>query len=312
MGFDELLIISGYASAPMAYRHIDALAENGGESPSKIRLHIGMAPLDGVSRAQHDLFCTLAGGEQHVQFSCSYSTNRIAVHSKLYIWLRAGEPALAWAGSANYSQSGFGLNSSQRREVLTLTDPRAALAYAERILQNSVDCLSRDVESSISLTEAAPHQSHLKHPSVSPERDKDVGNGALRASLSLLDTKTGQTPSQSGINWGQRAGRHKDQAYLAIPSGIRQSNFFPPRGQYFAVVTDDGETLLFNSAQDGGKALQTPQPNAKLGQYLRKRLGVASGSYVQTSDLEEYGRTHVTFIRTGEEEYYLDFSAPTA
>lgn len=310
-GYDELLIISGYASAPMARRHIDILEKKHGAVPSKIRLHIGMASTDGVSRAQHRTFRELSQRQDSLQFSCSYSTNGAEVHSKLYIWLLRGDPALAWTGSANYTQTGFGLNSTGRREVLTPTDPQAALTYAEEILKSSVvDCLSPKVESSISFTDAGPHQHHRNHAASAPKH-KTVGyKDAPQVTLSLLDTKTHRTPEKSGINWGQREERDSNEAYIAVPSDIQKMKFFPPRGEYFLATTDDGETLLLNSAQERGKALQTPECNSLLGRYLRKRLRISPGSYVRTSDLQKHGRSNVTFTRTGKEEYHLDFSSP--
>ena len=61
------------------------------------------------------------------------------------------------------------------------------------------------------------------------------------------------------------------------------------------------------SAQQGGKALHTPQNNGYIGKYIRNRLGLASGEYVTLDHLLEYGRTDITFRKENEETYHLDF-----
>ena len=47
-----------------------------------------------------------------------------------------------------------------------------------------------------------------------------------------------------------------------------------------------------------------------LGAYLRARIGVPSGSPVAKRDLENYGRTDVTFWKIEDGTYYMDFSPP--
>lgn len=126
--------------------------------------------------------------------------------------------------------------------------------------------------------------------------------------LSLLDSRTGQTPVKSGINWGQRLGRDPNQAYLSIPVNVQKSNFFPPPGEPFFVNTDDGLTFLLVRRQANGKALQTPTNNSQIGAYIRGRIDVASGKYVQTEDLLNYGRTDMEFRKESHASYFLDFS----
>ena len=78
--------------------------------------------------------------------------------------------------------------------------------------------------------------------------------------------------------------------------------------QHFLVVTDDHHTLLLRVEQQNDKAITTPASNALLGEYFRNRLGLPNGAYVHTSDLINYGRTDVSFIKIDDEQYYMDFS----
>jgi len=47
--------------------------------------------------------------------------------------------------------------------------------------------------------------------------------------LSLLVKRTGETPGRSGINWGHRSNRDRNQAYINIPADKMRSGFFPER-----------------------------------------------------------------------------------
>ena len=60
--------------------------------------------------------------------------------------------------------------------------------------------------------------------------------------------------------------------------------------------------------QQGDKAITTPASNAQLGEYFRKRLGLANGAYVTAKDLKAYGRQDVSFYKIDDEQYFMDFS----
>lgn len=123
----------------------------------------------------------------------------------------------------------------------------------------------------------------------------------------LLD-KDGE--SQYGLNWGQRVGRDPNQAYLQLDSAVYNSDFFPIKGTYFLVNTDDKETFMMNRAQktDTGTAIQTPENNSIIGLYLRKRLGVADGKEITKADILNYGRIEISFKKVDDRHYSLDYS----
>lgn len=129
--------------------------------------------------------------------------------------------------------------------------------------------------------------------------------------ISLVVTSGGRerVPDRSGLNWGQRAGRNPNQAYLPIPAADQRSGFFPKVGEVFSVECDDGFKLTLVRAQQNGKALETPDDNALLGEYFRRRLNVRLGNPVALRHLHEYGRTSVDIFRSQTEGYLLDFRA---
>ena len=117
-----------------------------------------------------------------------------------------------------------------------------------------------------------------------------------------------RVPQSSGLNWGQRPGREQNQAYLAIPSEIQKSNFFPPPSIEFLVVTDDGIQWKCARRQANGKAIHTIDNNSIIGLYFRKRLGLEPGDLVTYAHLLRYGRNDVSFYKKSDYHYFMDFS----
>ena len=88
-----------------------------------------------------------------------------------------------------------------------------------------------------------------------------------------------------------------------------KSDFFPSRGKYFTVITDDNEKIILNRGQkDDGSALETPENNTILGLYLRKRLGVPENERITKESIVNYGRDYITIRKRSDTEFYLDFS----
>lgn len=113
---------------------------------------------------------------------------------------------------------------------------------------------------------------------------------------------------QYGLNWGLRESRDPNQSYLQLLPEIYKGDFFPAKGKFFVAETDDNCTLFFTRAQkDYGCALQTPDNNATLGTYIRKRLGVISGSPITKDDIISYGRDYIEFLKLDEMHYRLNF-----
>ena len=286
-GVDRLQIVSGYGSAGMASRHMEKLREMRKEV--SIDLIIGMVRKDGISVAEHQALCHLAKERLYgMDFSCSYVTSGEPVHAKAYCWMAGAQPLRAFVGSANYSQTAF---SQLQQENMTDANPEQVAAFQAKVRSNALSCGIADINERIAMHKAKERLAVIHY----------------RIKLSML-TKKGETPKVSGINWGQRDGRDKNQAYVSIPSEVQKSGFFPPRKEHFPVRTDDGKVLIMVRAQDHGKGLHTPHSNAELGLYLRTRMDLPSGIYVTREHFENYGRTDITFSKTKDGEYLLDFS----
>lgn len=300
-GANHLKIISGYATHTMASWHITEIKERG-LNPIDITLVVGMCPFDGIRESVHKGFNALMDEScltNRSKITCQYIIEGKPVHSKLYIWEKNGVPIRAFMGSANYTQSAF---SKQRRELIQEFDPDDALVYFESVERDSMYCNHAEIEDKVILTKAHPTFSDDGTPLVSVR-----GAGVESVTLTLL-ARNGETGTKSGLNWGQRAGREPNQAYIPLPIDIARSDFFPLHKQHFSVLTDDGNQLILRVEQQNDKAITTPLNNSLIGEYFRRRIGVANGAYIQRKDLEAYGRTDVTFYKLDDEQYVMDFS----
>jgi hypothetical protein len=316
---DTLVVVSGYSTAPIIYRHFEAVEDLRREL--KIEVIVGMGVQDGIRRSTHEQFKKLVV-ERAGDFHCKYITTPPPIHSKLYIWLKNGVPAYAYSGSANYSSQGF--NGSIQGNLLSSVDPVTAFDYYNNLLSLSHSCDDQGIESLVKIydevgafragvTVTAPQRS------ASTVTPGTASAGAVlpallsdleKVTLSLLEKRTGETPTKSGLNWGQRPGREPNQAYINVPAEIGRSDFFPDRKVPFTVlpIEDPGNPFLCVRAQDNGKAIETFENNSLMGRYFRNRLGLSDGAYVDKDDLYNYGRTDVTFYKLDEETFIMNFS----
>lgn len=298
---NRLCIVSGYATPNMASWMIKNL-KGFTSGPINIDLIVGMVPFNGLSISVHEGFKELQNEKMPSEvrnYQCSYVCDSNPVNSKVYIWLRDERPILAFAGSSDFIQSSFGI---EREEYMVECNPDEAYRYYCNIEKNTIYCNHAEVEECILLypTHSILDMENRPVSSLS-------GEGIKSVNLSLL-ARNGETGKKSGLNWGQRAKRNKNEAYIALPTKVAREEFFPLCGQHFTVITDDGHQLILRVEQDADKAITTPLSNAQLGEYFRNRLGMANGAYVWREDLENYGRTDVTFYKLDDEQYYMDFS----
>ena len=128
--------------------------------------------------------------------------------------------------------------------------------------------------------------------------------------ISLLD-KRGKLGQKSGINWGQRPGREKNQAYLPLRGSARAEWFLPALGEPFILVCDGAVQLMCSVQQQGRKAI-TCADNSALGRYFRKKLDLEYGSPVTMVDLGRFGRFDFTLAKLDENTFFLDFSKMTS
>lgn len=291
-GANQLFILSGYASATFAKKHLeDCLQIN---PKLKINLIIGMK-----GAGDHYAFVDLIM-KHPKNFFGFYFQGRPEIHSKVYAWLKNDTPANGFSGSSNYSQGGFfeKLQGNQMHED------------SSEDIYNYFRSKLRDA---------------IKIETYKPSADEkivvDVFSGSLlpgkiewiednvSVRISLL-SRNGELPARSGLNWGQRPEHNRDanQAYLSIRGSARKEGFLPEKGFTFTLLTDDNQTLDCTVQQDGRKAISTTNDNSELGVYFRKRLGVPSKKIVYKKDLENYGRTDFLLKKINDETFFLDFS----
>jgi len=309
-GANKLYVVSGYATAAMAFRHLETLKENSHEID--VELIVGMSPVDGLSQTNHKGFQELMQTIYAGSFSCSYLTEMPPVHSKIYAWFKNDKPVCGFVGSANYTQSAFGKN---QREVMTESDPLQGFEYFQKLIRQTIYCNNIEAENIVQIYNTRSYTRVKREREAIQQQETAVIAvepslvGLSSVKVTLLD-RQGRLPQVSGLNWGQRPGREHNQAYIKLPADIARTDFFPDRPTQFTVLTDDEKVLLCSRAQDNGKAIHTPQSNSQMGEYFRNRLEIPNGAPVTLDDLLRYGRTDVSFYKIDDETYYMDFSVP--
>ena len=127
----RLQITSGFATPYIVKKHIEKLADLG--RPIHIELIIGM-PEEYVNKEQHMEFCQLTRETgTNVSISCKYIIDGTPVHAKTYCWLfEDGRPSVAFAGSANYTMTAFGLSrKSKQREAMAYVNASVVKKFHE-------------------------------------------------------------------------------------------------------------------------------------------------------------------------------------
>lgn len=313
-GADTLYVVSGYATAAMAFHHFESLRKNH-RKQIKINLIVGMCPYDGLSLSNHTAFQQLASVDFPDYFECSYIVNSPQVHSKSYAWFQGEKPVSGFIGSANYTQNAFNNN---QRELLTQYDPKLGLDYFKSLIPDTIYCTHHEIENYIEIYRDTYYARRKKEQLekqglqlIASDKPDLQGLPAIR--VSLLD-RYGDVQRTAGLNWGFRqdnvSNRNKNEAYIQLRPEIYKSDFFPKRSIHFTVLTDDNKTLICTRAQKDkqGHAIETPHNNSLIGEYFRNRLGVPSGIFVTKDNLIKYGRTHVDFYKIDDETYFMDFS----
>lgn len=306
-GANRLYIVSGYASAAMAFRHLSDIMKI--TDNCKVELIIGMCCNDGMPISNHKGFIEIVTNDFQGRFVCKYMKELPPVHSKVYSWYKDTEPIAGFIGSANYSQLAF---SDKQREAMLNCDAVDCINYFRELEPSSIDCTHPETEEFIKIVNDKYYKVRAEALADTVELDRGASPhllGLPAVTVSFLDNSR-QLPNRSGLNWGQREeyNREPNQAYIRLSSDIYNSDFFPPIGTHFTIFTDDNKILICTRAQANGKAIQTPHNNSLIGEYFRNRLNIPLGSLVTKTHLDLYGRTDVTFYKTEEESYYMDFS----
>lgn len=307
-GADTLYIVSGYATPNMAswlFKYTSNM------HPINVKLFFGRA-CEGISMPIHESFIELSNNpfsKSYRSFSCQYIYQNASINANLFLWFKEDKPFVAFAGSANFIQRSF---SKNQREIMIECDPYEAADYFEQIEGDSIFCYNSEVEEYIPIFSFHDMLDRFNSPEILEEN---------MVKLSLLNSRTGETHTSSGLNWGHRLNsytkkngnisqrhRNPNETYIPLPKNIAASGFFPLGKQHFTVVTDDRKQLTLRVEQQGDKAITTPKSNALLGEYFRNRLELPNGAFITRTDLERYGRTDVTFIKVDDEQYFMNFA----
>ncbi len=254
-GANQLYVVSGYATAAMAFRHLEDLKKNNHQL--KVELIVGMGPVDGLSLSNHKGFQELMQTVYTGDFSCRYLTEMPPVHSKIYAWFEGDKPVCGFVGSANYTQTALGKN---QREVMTESDPQQGVEYFQRLIPQTTYCNDIKAENMVQIYNTRSYTRIKRDREVIQPQETETTAvttelslaGLPSVTLTFLD-KAGNLRQRSGLNWGQRPGREPNQAYIKVPSSVYNTDFFPDRTIHFTVLTDDRQVLMCVRAQDNGK-----------------------------------------------------------
>lgn len=295
---NRLIIVSGYATAAMSFHHLNHL-RNIDLHPS-VELICGMTVNEGISLSNHRGFTHLLENDFQDRFRCSYVYRGVPIHAKLYIWCNDNNPLIAYVGSANYSQTAMVLE--RQREIMIQCNPGQAMDFYNGVIDDTIFCDHNDISEHVVIYRDT-------------QRDIVLGDEVQDFDYEGLENVTTQLlapngSQRSGLNWGQRPeyNREPNQAYIRLTADVYRTNFFPPRGTHFTVLTDDGKVLVCSRDQDNAKAIHTPHNNSLIGEYFRNRLNLQNGVPVLPEHLNNYGRNDVTFYKIDDETYYMDFS----
>lgn len=145
-----------------------------------------------------------------------------------------------------------------------------------------------------------------KHAPAPGEVRWVVPGSVVRVSFLNKQGKLGQ---KSGLNWGQRIGREKNQAYLPLRGSARAEWFLPALGEPFVLICDGAVKLLCSVQQQGRKAI-TCADNSALGRYFRQKLNLDRGAPISLIDLARFGCFDFTLAKLDKNVVFLDFSKP--
>lgn len=326
--FNKVYIVTGYTDCDMINQHLihlhdRQLSRSNKRKDPKIEINIILGMYKkGITLKKHErIKKTLSQlnsiAPEHIKINCYYIYRNQEVHSKLYIWTNdKNSDGIAFMGSANYSINAF----RKRREILTKCSWKVAIDYYKLLFEDTINCYDNEVSSKIKFKD----NTIISNDDLSPLNFENLTYDQLKQrkpidqlTISWLTSK-GDVGKSSGPNWGYRAkkGYHRNpnEAYIPYNKKNRKAGFFPDRNRkedlhcpLFKVITKDNEIFYMRMAQSDNKSIQTAASNALLGQWLREKLGLQSGSIVELKDFQRYGRTDVTFIKYADDVFIMEF-----
>lgn len=284
----------------------------------KVDIILGMTKGTGLTERKHKKLTMLIKRLNSVsgmpKVTCRYIVAGKQVHSKVYVWSKGNQGVIAYCGSANYTMNAF----HARRECMDKCNVKEALRYYRELLVDTIDCFDSDVEYKLTFASKKNIQDDVDEKNLENltwEKYKDLLPIDM-LSISLLKADGKDTGYGSGVNWGIRKNgykRNRNQAYIPYNVGDQKEGFFPPinsNGTYpiFKVVIKGYGAFYMRQAQARGKALETPESNAIIGEWIRKELGIPDGQYITKEMLDKAGGTRVLFRKYDDGIYTLEYS----
>lgn len=323
---NSLKIVTAFTDCDRISTHMinlaDGIKSNRFIKSLSVDIILGMTKTS-LSEKKHNDICRLIGyinsSKDMPKLTCRYICNGSEVHSKIYLWNcfdeQIGElPHIAYCGSLNYTMNAF----YKRRETVSVCNSFEAYLYYKSLLPDTLDCFDPLVLEK--LKNIANNNSTIIEDVDNSEKDYieyDKKEPIATINISLLKADGSETGYGSGINWGIRKNgikRNQNQAYIPYNHQDKVPGFFPDRNSpedencpIFKVITKYFGSFYMRMAQQGNKGLHSAENNSILGEWIRKRIGVASGGFITKQMLELYGKTYVTFRKYEDGIYLLDF-----
>lgn len=333
---DEVIIISGYTSPDI----LEEIAKTG----KPVTFFYGMYRKNGLSLPYASAFSNIETKYPNFVINIPYDYH---VHTKCYIFRKAGVTFNALVGSANCSSSALitTKNSELLMDVAAATDIADLDNYANEVATASLHFDNPAIIPSVrSKVIAATTPRNATHPR---SWHYDTGN-PFSAYLPLYTMERGNPKVQAGdgLNWGLGPTHHTSGSLYAeacIPIRAFEINHYPTLIPYHGnvgagtggkstrrqgtieVLWDDGSTMRMHFEGNGPerptrgtratgapfrtypKQLTSDNGGAILGKYLRDRIGVDAQTTITYKDLKKYGRDYITFTLTNAGNYEADF-----
>ena len=317
----ELLILGGYIGpAPVSKIMLKNL---------KTKIIYGCKSLAKFNESFHEIYKSYSiNSNAEVFYKRSYN------HSKIYCWHDKGVVREIIAGSANFSNNGLRNDFEEILFEVDANDYNDVYQYLEDALNDSESCLTYNYQKQhISKTSQNKQISKISF-------DKILSFQPPSARISFRDGKGRLTQINSGPRYSAK-GSHvnvndctiglKTALVEGIPKLFPNNGINPMIGKGHGVsgkktkfnvefLWDDGEVMDMSFEQKGKrkpngnlyKGLRSSglqkNSNANLGNYLRKRMGLASGALFTDKNLKSYGRDHFDLTIMDDGIYYADFS----
>lgn len=316
----HLKIVTAFTDVERISSHLIKLYDGKNKeyvSNIKVDIIIGMTKGAGITEKKHKKICSQIKRLNSVagmpKITCRYIVEGKQVHSKVYIWCKGKKAVEAYNGSANYTMNAFNV----RRECMDFCDAKEANQYFKRLLPDTIDCFDAQVSNKLTFSTRKNVEDDVDNTNLENlsweyyEKIQPIDT----LEISLLKADGCETGHGSGVNWGIRKNgykRNRNQAYIPYNVADQKMGFFPqanPDGSYptFKVVIKNYDAFYMRQAQANGKALETPESNAIIGEWIRHCLGIPDGEYITKEMLENAGGTKVLFKKYEDGIYTLEY-----